>query len=105
MFGRPDWNTIFTDIKKKHPGKRVGVFVCGKKVRCASPWRCPVPNSVPHSQRCSSHAYACASRRVTARPATDGAIHSTVGCVAPCQHWESRALAEFMSTGCVSALD
>ncbi len=32
VFGRPNWEKIFTDIKKKHQGKRVGVFVCGPKV-------------------------------------------------------------------------
>ena len=32
VFGRPKWDKIFTDIKKKHPGKRVGVFVCGPPV-------------------------------------------------------------------------
>ena len=32
VFGRPKWDKIFTDIKQKHPGKRVGVFVCGPKV-------------------------------------------------------------------------
>ena len=32
VFGRPKWDKIFTDIKKKHPGRRVGVFVCGPKV-------------------------------------------------------------------------
>ncbi len=32
VFGRPDWDKIFTDIKEKHSGKRVGVFVCGPKV-------------------------------------------------------------------------
>ena len=29
VFGRPKWGKILGDIKEKHPGKRVGVFVCG----------------------------------------------------------------------------
>ena len=33
VFGRPKWDKIFKDIKKNHPGKRVGVFVCGPVVR------------------------------------------------------------------------
>ncbi len=33
VFGRPKWEKIFTDIKQNHPGKRVGVFVCGPKVK------------------------------------------------------------------------
>ncbi len=33
VFGRPKWDKIFKDIKKDHPGKRVGVFVCGPVVR------------------------------------------------------------------------
>ena len=37
MFGRPKWNKIFEDIKKNHPGKRVGVFVCGPVVRACVP--------------------------------------------------------------------
>ena len=33
VFGRPKWDKIFKDIKVLHPGKRVGVFVCGPTVR------------------------------------------------------------------------
>lgn len=35
VFGRPKWDKIFADIKERHPGKRVGVFVCGPKARHA----------------------------------------------------------------------
>ena len=33
VFGRPKWDKIMGDIKEKHPGKRVGVFVCGPLAR------------------------------------------------------------------------
>ena len=36
VFGRPKWDKIFKDIKKDHPGKRVGVFVCGPVVSADS---------------------------------------------------------------------
>ena len=36
VFGRPKWDKIFTDIKQKHPGKRVGVFVCGPVVSAST---------------------------------------------------------------------
>ncbi len=36
VFGRPKWDKIFKDIKKDHPGKRVGVFVCGPVVRAST---------------------------------------------------------------------
>ncbi|KAK9866610.1 hypothetical protein WJX84_002042 [Apatococcus fuscideae] len=31
-FGRPDWDTIFADISRKHPGQLVGTFYCGGSV-------------------------------------------------------------------------
>ena len=29
VFGRPKWNRILEGVKERHPGTRVGVFVCG----------------------------------------------------------------------------
>ena len=51
VFGRPKWDKIFTDIKKKHPGKRVGVFVCGPVVSCLRPWQMPFATALV-SPRC-----------------------------------------------------
>ena len=31
-FGRPDWDDVFQTLKERHPGTRIGVFVCGPKV-------------------------------------------------------------------------
>jgi hypothetical protein len=28
-FGRPDFHGIFSSLQKSHPGKKIGVFVCG----------------------------------------------------------------------------
>lgn len=28
-FGRPDWDAVFHDMVKKHPGQNIGVFFCG----------------------------------------------------------------------------
>ena len=33
LYGRPKWDRIFASIAAAHPRKRVGVFVCGPKVR------------------------------------------------------------------------
>ena len=52
MFGRPNWEKVFTDIKKKHPGKRVGVFVCGPKVSWMSlATACSSASLVPAARR------------------------------------------------------
>jgi len=32
FFGRPDWNSIFAGLSKKHQGEEVGVFFCGPSV-------------------------------------------------------------------------
>ena len=31
IFGRPDWNRVFLDVKKQNPRSDVGVFYCGPK--------------------------------------------------------------------------
>ena len=48
VFGRPEWDKIFTGIKEKHPGKRVGVFVCGPEVSGSpfAPWAASACRSV-----------------------------------------------------------
>lgn len=30
-FGRPDWDAIFSDLVKRHPGEKIGVFFCGAR--------------------------------------------------------------------------
>ena len=32
-YGRPNWDTIFSSIRDKHPSTECGVMFCGPKVR------------------------------------------------------------------------
>lgn len=32
-YGRPNWDTIFSNIRSKHPSTECGVMYCGPKVR------------------------------------------------------------------------